>query len=160
MIQNRWLDFLGTYYNSIKSTAQVISFHAPSFVWNSETDLRLQRKELYSVWIAYARFLVSRKCRIHSWSPSIWNSHVETQEGTTGRALAASGKSMSRGIFCRLAGMMLLDSRQGRWLVASGQAGGAAGETRRMGLMLCEKIRQVIFKCMQNFWISCHHFVK
>lgn len=60
-------------------------------------------------------------------------------------------KLMSNGTFCRLAGMMLLESRQGRWLVALGQAGGAAGEARRMGLMLSEKNRQVIFKRMQNF---------
>lgn len=92
MIQNRSLDFLGTYSNSIKSTAQVISLCAPSLVWNSQIDLRLQRKGLCSVRIAYARFLVSRKSLIHSWHPSIWNSHVETHEGTTGWVLAANAK--------------------------------------------------------------------
>lgn len=46
---------------------------------------------------------------------------METHEGTTGRGMAAGGKLMCAGTFCRLVGVTLLDSRQGTWLVASEQ---------------------------------------
>lgn len=102
--------------------AQVTSLHTSSLVWNSQTDLRLQRKGLHSIQIAYARFLASPKSRTNSWNPNVWNSRVETQEGTTGRGDGCWWKIDGWWHLLQAAPVTLLDPRQGTRLVASGQA--------------------------------------
>lgn len=125
--------------------AQLISLHTSSLEWSPQTDLRLWRKGLHSIWTAYARLIWSHvkidhvpripMCEIHVWR------HTRAPLGggwllVENRSLLAPLQASCYGAPGLQARDMPVGLRTSPWR-AAGAAGKWGVETRRMHLMAC-----------------------